>query len=100
MRSVADIPGDADDDLAEISPELVLVDPELARRMREDAAATAAAEALAQERALRLVQRARADDAAPTILDRASSGTTDLVVPRPAAATGSAAPTDRGRSRP
>ena len=43
MRSVADIPGDADDDLPEISPELVLVDPELARRMREDAAAAAAA---------------------------------------------------------
>jgi hypothetical protein len=35
MRSVADIPGDADDDLSEISPELVLIDPELARRVRE-----------------------------------------------------------------
>jgi hypothetical protein len=35
MTSVADIPGDADDDLPEISPELVLVDPELARIMRE-----------------------------------------------------------------
>ena len=43
MRSVADIPGDADDDLPEISPELVLVDPELARRVREEAAAAAAA---------------------------------------------------------
>ena len=36
MRSVADIPGDdADDDLSGISPELVLVDPELARLVRE-----------------------------------------------------------------
>ena len=35
MTSVADIPGDADDDLSGISPELVLVDPELARLMRE-----------------------------------------------------------------
>jgi hypothetical protein len=35
MTSVADIPDDADDDLAEITPELVLVDPELARIMRE-----------------------------------------------------------------
>jgi hypothetical protein len=35
MTSVADIPGDADDDLPEISPELVLVDPELARIVRE-----------------------------------------------------------------
>ncbi len=35
MTSVADIPGDADDDLSGISPELVLVDPELARLVRE-----------------------------------------------------------------
>jgi hypothetical protein len=37
MRSVADIPGDdtVDDDLAGISPELVLIDPELARLVRE-----------------------------------------------------------------
>ncbi|HET9287322.1 MAG TPA: hypothetical protein VFO26_07185 [Gaiella sp.] len=40
MRPVADIPGDADEgvDLSEISPELVLVDPELARLVRERAA--------------------------------------------------------------
>ncbi len=40
MRPVADIPGDADEgvDLSEISPELVLVDPELARMVRERAA--------------------------------------------------------------
>lgn len=43
MTSVADIPGDADDDLSGISPELVLVDPELARRVREREAALAAA---------------------------------------------------------
>lgn len=43
MTSVADIPGDADDDLSGISPELVLVDPELARRVREHEAALAAA---------------------------------------------------------
>ena len=37
MRSVADIPGDdtVDDDLSGISPELVLIDPELARLVRE-----------------------------------------------------------------
>ena len=37
MRSVADIPpgDDEDDDLAGISPELVLVDPDLARLVRE-----------------------------------------------------------------
>ena len=35
MTSVADIPDDADDDLTGISPELVLVDPELARLVRE-----------------------------------------------------------------
>jgi hypothetical protein len=65
MRSVADIPGDADDDLSEISPELVLVDPELARRVREEAAAAAAA-AASRDRPLRLVQAAaRASDAEP-----------------------------------
>ena len=36
MRSVADIPGDdVEDDLSGISPELVLIDPELARLVRE-----------------------------------------------------------------
>ena len=35
MTSVADTHPDADDDLSEISPELVLVDPELAKRLRE-----------------------------------------------------------------
>ena len=79
MRSVADIPGDADDDLPEISPELVLVDPELARRVREDAAAAVAA-ATGRDRALRLVQGAarvgdRVDDAEsaePAIVPRPS----------------------------
>src|SRR6185312_17453189 len=38
MRSVADIPGDdVEDDLSGISPELVLIDPELARLVREQA---------------------------------------------------------------
>ena len=35
MTSVADTRPDVDDDLTEISPELVLVDPDLARRLRE-----------------------------------------------------------------
>ena len=42
MRSVADIPGDdVEDDLSGISPELVLIDPELARLMRERERASA-----------------------------------------------------------
>ena len=84
MRSVADIPGDADDDLPEISPELVLVDPELARLVREDAAAAAAA-APSRDRALRLVRGAprvddRVDDAEPA---------EQVIVPRPAVTEGS-----------
>jgi hypothetical protein len=48
MRPVADIPGDADEgvDLPEISPELVLVDPELARLVRERAELPAASRPL------------------------------------------------------
>ena len=93
MRSVADIPGDADDDLPEISPELVLVDPELARRVREDAAAAAAA-ARRRDRALRLVRGAtrvddRVDDAEPA---------EQAIVPRPAVTEGSPDADDRERA--
>ena len=93
MRSVADIPGDADDDLPEISPELVLVDPDLARRVREDAAAAAAA-ARRRDRALRLVRGAarvddRVDDAEPA---------EQAIVPRPAVTEGSPDADDRERA--
>jgi hypothetical protein len=57
MRSVADIPGDdtVDDDLSGISPELVLIDPELARLVRERQAAETPSTAL-RAPTLRLVE--------------------------------------------
>lgn len=67
MRSVADIPGDdVEDDLSGISPELVLIDPELARLVRErqvdDASLTA------RRSTLRLVEGGSAE---PAIVPRA-----------------------------
>jgi len=69
MTSVADIPDDSDDDLPGISPELVLVDPELARlvRERERALVPFARPAPNRDSALRLVPAAD-----------------DPIVPRPA----------------
>jgi hypothetical protein len=68
MRSVADIPGDdVEDDLSGISPELVLIDPELARLVRErqtDEASPAARRAPT----LRLVEGGSAE---PGIVPRA-----------------------------
>lgn len=68
MRSVADIPGDdVEDDLSGISPELVLIDPELARLVRErqtDEASPAARRAPT----LRLVEGGPAE---PAIVPRA-----------------------------
>lgn len=72
MTSVADIPDDVDDELAGISPELVLVDPELARLVRE---------------------RERAYPVSPPVLERpapslrlvAPPGAELPIVPRPAA---------------
>ncbi len=55
MTSVADIPDDADDDLSGISPELVLVDPELARLVRERQPVPATP-ALTRASSLRLVR--------------------------------------------
>lgn len=57
MRSVADIPGDdtVDDDLSGISPELVLIDPELARLVRERQASETPSSAL-RVPTLRLVE--------------------------------------------
>ncbi len=82
MTSVADIPGDdADDDLPGISPELVLVDPELARLVRERGPdrASPAGDALTPTSPLRLV--ATSDDDAP-------------IVPRPAAPAGVERPSE------
>jgi len=67
MTSVADIPGDADDDLPEISPELVLVDPELARIMRERQPAVGRAAIVPTLRLLPAV-----DDGEAPIVPRAS----------------------------
>jgi len=69
MRSVADIPGDdVEDDLSGISPELVLIDPELARLVRErpDDAPSPAARPRAPT--LRLVEGGSAE---PGIVPRA-----------------------------
>ena len=73
MRSVADIPpgDDEDDDLAGISPELVLVDPDLARLVRERGPEPAALEAETARRGLRLVLARRAEDAASPVIPRA-----------------------------
>ena len=72
MRSVADIPpgDDEDDDLAGISPELVLVDPDLARLVRERGPQPAAWEAETARRGLRLVPVRRVEDGAAPIVPR------------------------------
>src|SRR4026209_3032478 len=67
MTSVADIPGDADDDLPEISPDLVLVDPELARIMSERQPAVGRAAIVPTLRLLPAV-----DDGEAPIVPRAS----------------------------
>jgi hypothetical protein len=79
MRSVADIPGDdVEDDLSGISPELVLIDPELARLVRErqfdEASLTA------RRSTLRLVEGGSAE---PAIVPRA----VETAPPLPAAPT-------------
>ena len=74
MTSVADIPDDANDDLSGISPELVLVDPELARLAREREAVPTTP-ALTRGSTLRLV---RAGDSTP-------DATEAPIVPRPTA---------------
>ena len=92
MRSVADIPGDdAEDDLSGISPELVLIDPELARLVRErqtDEASPAAR----RVPTLRLVEGGSAEPAivprpvesAPPAPAAPSGETTASSVPAPA----------------
>src|SRR6188472_4640880 len=67
MRSVADIPGDdVEDDLSGISPELVLIDPELARLVRERQVDEASL--TARRSTLRLVE---GGSAVPAIVPRA-----------------------------
>jgi hypothetical protein len=67
MRSVADIPGDdVEDDLSGISPELVLIDPELARLVRERQVDEASL--TARRSTLRLVEGGSAE---PAIVPRA-----------------------------
>ena len=84
MRSVADIPGDdVEDDLSGISPELVLIDPELARLVRErqtDEASPAAR----RVPTLRLVEGGPAE---PAIVPRSVESTP----PAPAAPSGETA---------
>ena len=79
MRSVADIPGDdVEDDLSGISPELVLIDPELARLVRERQGDEAS---LATRRStLRLVEGGSVE---PAIIPR----TVESAPPPPAALT-------------
>jgi len=79
MRSVADIPGDdVEDDLSGISPELVLIDPELARLVRERQGDEAS---LATRRStLRLVEGGSVE---PAIIPR----TVESAPPPPAAPT-------------
>lgn len=73
MTSAADMHPDADDDLAAISPELALVDPDLARRLRERRPPSPL---------LRLVppHEAVVEDAEP----EPEVATDDPIVPRPA----------------
>jgi hypothetical protein len=86
MRSVADIPpgDDEDDDLAGISPELVLVDPDLARLVRERGPEPAALEAETARRGLRLVLARRAEDAASPVIPRAIPSSSANESPSPA----------------
>lgn len=79
MRSVADIPGDdVEDDLSGISPELVLIDPELARLVRERQVDEASL--TARRSTLRLVEGGSAE---PAIVPRA----VETAPPLPAAPT-------------
>lgn len=79
MRSVADIPGDdLEDDLSGISPELVLIDPELARLVRERQVDEASL--TARRSTLRLVEGGSAE---PAIVPRA----VETAPPLPAAPT-------------
>jgi len=79
MRSVADIPGDdLEDDLSGISPELVLIDPELARLVRERQVDEASL--TARRSTLRLVE---GGSAVPAIVPRA----VEIAPPLPAAPT-------------
>src|SRR6188472_4041304 len=79
MRSVADIPGDdLEDDLSGISPELVLIDPELARLVRERQVDEASL--TARRSTLRLVE---GGSAVPAIVLRA----VEIASPLPAAPT-------------
>ena len=79
MRSVADIPGDdLEDDLSGISPELVLIDPELARLVRERQVDEASL--TARRSTLRLVE---GGSAVPAIVPRA----VEIASPLPAAPT-------------
>jgi hypothetical protein len=73
MRSVADIPGDdVEDDLSGISPELVLIDPELARLVREQAVDGPSPAARTRAPTLRLVGGGSAE---PAIVPRAIEST-------------------------
>ena len=86
MRSVADIPpgDDEDDDLAGISPELVLIDPDLARLVRERGPQPAALEAETARRGLRLVAARRAEDGASPVIPRAIAPSSAGDSPSPA----------------
>jgi hypothetical protein len=83
MTSVADIPDDANDDLSGISPELVLVDPELARLARERQALPTTP-ALTRASTLRLVRQVDGTTGTEApIVPRPSPSGVDLAVPPP-----------------
>jgi hypothetical protein len=83
MTSAAEMHQEPDDDLAAISPELALVDPELARRLREHEAATV--DETPPSPLLRLVPPQEADGAEPVVVPVGTwAATDDLIVPRPA----------------
>ena len=87
MRSVADIPGDeVEDDLSGISPELVLIDPELARLVREGQIDEASL--TARRSTLRLVEGGSEE---PPIVPR-TVNSASAAPPEPAAPPESAAP--------
>ncbi|HEX6724366.1 MAG TPA: hypothetical protein VF073_03905 [Gaiella sp.] len=75
MRSVADIPGDdTEDDLSGISPELVLIDPELARLVRERQVDKPSPAARTRAPTLRLVEGGPAERAiVPRAVETASA---------------------------
>ncbi len=100
MRSVADIPpgDDEDDDLAGISPELVLVDPDLARLVRERGPEPAALEAETARRGLRLVLARRAEDGASPVIPRAIPPSSAGDSPSPAGPSAPPATSDAPRA--